>query len=232
MSTNAEYFERWENSGPKLIEEVMPLEEAQKLRSTSQNETPPWETYQTGQNDPALDAAIAEYAQRVSDAKASSQTQEELCRQQEAADTQSREYRWLDEGEYKKESERIGRVMHHVTFLNTLREAGVKCWYRTHPQEGKITLVVQRGDLKPEVGCWVQIGYAPELSVMRFDEHGIPTTEKYRGWRTATLQLILKGLLTEEQSDKYFGLAPTTRAFARYNRTLQQFRNQGGRLSK
>jgi hypothetical protein len=122
--------------------------------------------------------------------------------------------------------------MHSAVFINKLRGAGVKCWYRDHPQPGKMTLIVQVGDMKPEVGCWVQIGFMPELSVMRFDEHGIPTTEKYRGWRTALLQLILKSVIMERKANEVFGKPAVTPAFHRYNWTLKQFRNNGNRLEE
>jgi len=120
--------------------------------------------------------------------------------------------------------------MHSIVFLNLLKKAGVNCWYRTHPQPGKITLIVQRKGLEPEVGCWCQLGFAPELSVMRFDDHGVPLAEKYRGWRTPLLQLILKGIVSEKKANEVFGSPKTTPAFHRYNQTLQNFRNQGNRL--
>ena len=63
----------------------------------------------------------------------------------------------------------------------------------------------------------------PELSIMRFDEHGVPTTEKNRGWRTALLQLILKSFINQKVADEVFGAPKTTEAFHRYNSTLQHF---------
>jgi hypothetical protein len=90
--------------------------------------------------------------------------------------------------------------------------------------------MIQRKNHEPEVGCWVQLGFAPELSIMDFDEHGIPLAEKFRGWRTCLLQLILKSAITEAKADEVFGKPKTTEAFHRYNATLQSFRNAGGRL--
>jgi hypothetical protein len=51
----------------------------------------------------------------------------------------------------------------------------------------------------------LQYPYGPEWSVMRFNDHGVPTKEKYRGWRTALLALIIGGVLTEEEVDRAFG---------------------------
>jgi hypothetical protein len=232
MPSNEEYMERWENSAPTPVATDMTPEEIAKAQGTRKSEDAPWETYDKGfdTDDPALLEAIADYAQNVSDAEASSQTKEEFARLKESADHQAREYQWVTPEEYAREGDRIGRIMHSDVFIKKLRDAGVKCWYRIHPQRGKVTLIVQRGELPPEVGCWCQFGFAPELSVMRFDDHGVPTVEKYRGWRTCLLQLILKSVISQTKAEEVFGKTPTTPAFHRYNRTLQCFRTAGGRL--
>lgn len=233
--TNEEYFELWEQSAPTPVSGTLTPEEMRAHQGTRLREdVAPWETYAAeigAQEDPALEEAIAEYASRVSDAKPTNQTHEELCRLREAADEQAEAYRWVRPEEYRNEGARVGCIMHSNVFIKKLREAGVKCWYRQHPQPGKITLIVQRTNgLEPEVGCWVQAGFCPELSIMRFDEHGVPTVEKYRGWRTCLLQLILKGIISEEKAVEVFGKAPVTQEFDRYNWTLRCFRNAGNRL--
>lgn len=232
--SNEEYKERWEQSAPKLVEPTeAELELIRQQQQSKAIEGSWWKEYDqelTPDQDPALVEAMAEYASRVSDAEASSQTKEELCRLREASEEAAREYQWLSPEEYKNEKDRVGRIMHSIVFLNLLQKAGIKCWYRNHPQPGKVTLIVQRLGLEPEVACWCQQGFAPELSVMRFDDHGVPLAEKYRGWRTSLLQLILKGIISEKKAAEVFGRPKTTPAFARYNLTLQHFRNQGNRL--
>ena len=232
MTTNAEYFERWENSAPTPVN-TMTEEEIKKAQGTRNNTAAPWETYDAEFADtesPEMLAAMADYASHVSDAEATNQTKEELARLKEGANDQAREYQWVTPEEYASEGDRIGRIMHNVVFINLLRKAGVKCWYRDHPQAGKITLIVQRRDLPAEVGCWCQAGFAPELSIMRFDSHGVPLAEKYRGWRTSLLQLILKGVISQKDAEKAFGKTPVTPAFHRYNATLQSFRNNDSTL--
>jgi hypothetical protein len=64
----------------------------------------------------------------------------------------------------------------------------------------------------------------PEWSVMRFDAWDVPINEKYRGWRTALLQLILKGVLTEEEVDRAFGPVVLNPASELYRQTLQDHR--------
>jgi len=239
--SNEEYLQRWEDAAPRIVQPTedemrfLQQQAVEKVSKPSSDGKVWWESYDeemTPDLDPALQAAIDEYASRVSDVAPSTESKEELCRQREAADEQVREFRWLSPAEYANEKDRVGHIMHSIVFLGKLQNAGVECWYRPHPQSGKITLIVHRKGLniEPEVACWVQQGFAPELSVMRFDDHGIPLAEKYRGWRTPLLQLILKGIISERKANEVFGKPATTPAFDRYNRTLQNFRNQGNRL--
>jgi hypothetical protein len=235
MPTNEEYLQRWEEAAPTPVASDLTPEEIAKMQGTRNSDKPSWQTYDKEMmgdvEDAALLEAMAEYASRgPSGAEATNQTKEELARLREASAEQVKEYQWLSPDEYKNEKERIGHIMHSVVFLNKLQKAGVNCWYRSHPQAGKITLVVQRAALPPEVGCWCQEGFAPELSIMRFDDHGIPLAEKYRGWRTPLLQLILKGVISEKKADEIFGKPKTTPAFHRYNSTLRRFRDAGSRL--
>jgi hypothetical protein len=51
----------------------------------------------------------------------------------------------------------------------------------------------------------LQVPLGPEWTVMRFDEYGVPTNEKYHGWRTALLSLITHGVITKEEAHKAFG---------------------------
>ena len=233
MPSNEEYFQRWEESAPVAVQEGLTEEELRKHQgSRNRTDAAPWETYAQDleQDDPALLEAIAEYAGRVSDAKPSSEALDALAERKEFNDRTAQEYQFVTPDEYADAGARIGRVMHSSTVVRFLQKAGVNCWTRTHPQAGKVTLVVQRESLPPEVGAWMQIGFMPELTVFRFDDHGVPTTEKFRGWRTVTLQLILKGVITEKKADEVFGKPSTAPAFHRYNSILQNFRNQGGRL--
>jgi hypothetical protein len=235
MASNEEYLERWEQSAPELVDSWTPEQkEAALNRPIKQQDIDTYDKEMMGEfNDAALSEAIEEYAKRVSDAAPTAQTDEELCRLQEQTEHTAKEYQWLTPQEYADAGDRVGKVKGVATFITQLQRAGLNCWYRRHPHNDKLTLVVvNKLSKEAEVGCWVQFGFMPELSVMRFDDHGIPTTEKYRGWRTCLLQLILKGCISREKAEEVFGKPPTTPAFHRYNRTLQSFRNQGNRLSK
>jgi hypothetical protein len=218
--SNEEYLERWENSAPTPVPTIA---EAKRSKQT-------WnESLGDGDISPALQAEIDEYAKHTHDST-SNQNKEELARWQEQNAGIAKEYQWVSPSEYADAGARVGTPMHSSEFINRLRKAGVRCWYKTHPHKDKVTLVVQRKSLPPEVVCFVQLGFAPELSIMNFDEHGVPLAEKYRGWRTVLLRLILTSTITEELADKIFGVPKQTPAFNRYNEMLYQFRRAGGRI--
>jgi hypothetical protein len=52
---------------------------------------------------------------------------------------------------------------------------------------------------------WLQYPYGPEWSLVNFDEYDVPMGERWRGWRTALLHLILADVITEAESVKAFG---------------------------
>lgn len=209
---------------------------ASQLTGTHTSTANPWDSYASEMDTKMsveLEAAVAEYAERVYESdQTSSENKEELHRQKEMNDDISKEYQWLNPEEYKDQTARIGQVMSHSEFITKLRQAGLACWYVQHPQPQKATLLVSRtGSGEREVACWVQQGQMPELSMMRFDNHGVPLDERRRGWRTPLLQLILKDYITEERANKVFGKPKQTEQYHRYNSTLQAFRNNGNSLT-
>lgn len=194
----------------------------------------PWQTYDEElaiESTPELDSQIAEYEQRRHEGT-STQNLELLAQKREENYAAAEEYRWASPEEYSDIDARMGRIMHSSELIVILRDKlKLKCWYAEHPQKDKLTLLVQDSEYaKPEVGCWVQSGYMPELTVMGFDSHGVPLAERYRGWRTVCLQLILRGSITEDQVNKYFGPPKNTDAYTKYNSILYDFRRLGNRI--
>lgn len=63
----------------------------------------------------------------------------------------------------------------------------------------------------------------PEWSIMRYNEREVAAKEKFRGWRTAMLVLIVAEILTEEEVDRAFG-PPIGEASAFYRQQLQVWR--------
>jgi hypothetical protein len=187
----------------------------------------PWETYGDSlkiEMTPELEQAVARYEDNRHEGT-SNQNKEELARWKELNNEASKEYQWCTPEEYADIQSRMGTILHSSELIKRLRKIGLKCWYRDHPHADKITLVAQsHSDQKPDVACWVQNGWMPEYTIMGFDEHGVPLAEKYRGWRTVLLQLIIKGLVSEVVAHKEFGLAER-RCAERYNQILYGMRN-------
>lgn len=206
-------------------------QEIQATQGTRLSETAPWESYDSELDgpkmSPELAAQVAAYSERrYKDAPVSSEAQEVLAENKEINDEIAKQYKWLSSEEYANQEERIGHVLHSSELITKLRQCGVACWYIQHPHPDKATLLVSINGGPMQVGAWVQLGNCPELSLMNFDEHGVPLAEKRRGWRTVTLQLILKGMLSEEKADKIFGKPGDSPAFTRYKMTLYGWKNR------
>lgn len=200
-------------------------------QGTRTQEVAPWMTYDSEMKETfskELEQEIAEYSKhRYDPAQSSTESKEELCRQKEINQEMVKDYQWVKPEEYEYIGPRIGTVMHSSTFLNKLRkDCHLDCWYVVHPHPDKATLIVNTPS-GPQVAGWVQLGFMVEFEIMRFDDKGVPLDSRRRGWRTAALQLILKGMLSEEISNKIFGPAVGP-ASERYNSTLYSFRNRGG----
>jgi hypothetical protein len=73
----------------------------------------------------------------------------------------------------------------------------------------------------------LQDGVSPEWSLYHFDQYDVPTSEKYHGWRTCLLSLILRGVLTEQEAHSAFGM-PTGQASEFYREQLFAYRNRMG----
>jgi len=206
------------------------LEPVYTEQGTRLDETPPWMTYEKEMHESLskeLEEEIAEYAKhRYDPAQSSNQAKEELHKQREINQEIAKEYQWLTPEEYEDIEQRIGRVMHSSVFINLLSKANIECWYVQHPQPQKATLLTINKVGDREVACWVQQGFMVELSIMNFDDKGVPLDERRRGWRTCLLQLILKGIISEDKANEVFGKPKQTKAFDRYNSTLYEFRKR------
>lgn len=190
-----------------------------------------FDTYEqdvVGKDTPEMQRAVEQYALNRH-VKSSDQNEEELARWKEENYNMVSEYRFLDPSEYDDLGPRIGRIYSYDQFIEKLRkEFKLTCFYREmgHPQ--KLALWVQKnGMVQPEVACWIQRPFMVEYEVVSFDDKGLPTGSKYRGWRTCLLQMRMKEMITEAQINKYFGRA-TGPASSRYLSTMQSLRNNYG----
>lgn len=180
-----------------------------------------WESYAdevVGSDTPEMQAAVDEYAKHRYEGKSSTETEEKLAELKEENAAMVSEYRWLQPSEYADAGPRMGKIIHSSKLITILRkECGLHCWYTTHPLPGRLTLLVSKNGSQPrEVGCWLAGGFMPEYSIMAFDDHGLPTSERYRGWRTVLMQLAIKGFLQQKDINRVFGPAKGP-AQSRYN---------------
>jgi hypothetical protein len=186
-----------------------------------------WESYGdeiVGKDSPELAKAVEDYASRRHDGPGTQQSQEELARWKEGNCQIAKEYQFVKPEDYEDEAARVGRVMDHEEFINILRnKLYLTCFYREMGHAQKIALWASKDGLPAESVGWVKRGLTTELSIMRFDEHGAPLDEKFRGWRSVLMNLVLKGFLKEHDVRRIFGRANGP-ASEKYNQFMQQFR--------
>lgn len=109
------------------------------------------------------------------------------------------------------------RVMHSATGRLWLNESsrlgriGVNAWVRDE----------ETGFPTARTVTTFQYPYGPEWSLFHFDQFGVATAEKYRGWRTGLLQMIVANVLTEEEVDRAFGPVVLNPASEFYRQQLQ-----------
>jgi hypothetical protein len=132
----------------------------------------------------------------------------------------------------ENEDMRVVNIMHPHKFMRRLQRAGVDA--RIHDDHyGRLWLNDFTRSGRIGIGAWVkgrvkhittlQYPCGPEYTVMRFNDYNVPTTEKYRGWRTALLALIMENVITEEEADRAFG-PPLGEAASFYRQQLQSIR--------
>lgn len=158
--------------------------------------------------------------------KPTEETTETAQRLKEENTAAVRAFRWEMQDELKNEAERIGRILSERDFfamISRIIPARYNAW-TSHGLRGLSVLV--NGQWK--YVCAVQAGFMPEYSVMRFDEHDLPIAEKYRGWRTVLLRLIMQGFITEAAAHCVFGEPPMGDVSRRYRNHLWNYRNGKG----
>lgn len=168
---------------------------------------------------------VEDYVSRPQHTKTGTETKETLCRLQEESASANKQFRWEKQDELR--AVRLGRIIHCIEFLRLLNRI-VPARYSGVAKHGLLKLEVLFPTLNGgewRFVCGAQPGSVPEYSTMYFDQHGLPTSEMYRGWRTTLLRLIAAGAITEEAAHKVFGDATGSEA-GRYRKQLQDFRNR------
>lgn len=174
---------------------------------------------------PELEAQVAEYAKnRHEPTKISEESSESLHKLRESNTSAVKQFKFDQQEELERV--RLGALMDCLELLrrlNKLRPA------RFTAQLGKLLalkmLVPTSQGGEWQYVCAVPAGLMPEYSTTYLDEHGLPTSEMYRGWRTVLLRVILSGAVSEEDIEREFG-RPNGPDGERYRRTLWGFRNR------
>jgi hypothetical protein len=117
-----------------------------------------------------------------------------------------------------KKERTVGRLWLHDDAVNGL--LGISAWItnsKTGLRERKCITSLQHP-------C------GPEWSLMYFDEFDVPIKERYRGWRTALLHLILRDVISEAEAVQAFGAVPLSPVSFEYRKILYYHRQRKGGL--
>ena len=98
----------------------------------------------------------------------------------------------------------------------------------THAGRVGVSAWVKDEEGRPRPKCLTSLQYdcGPEWSLMWFDALDVPLRERYRGWRTALLALIINDVLTEAEVEKAFGIVNPSPASELYLETLKTHRER------
>ena len=179
---------------------------------------------------PQQAADLAEYERREPVESRDARTEDLTAALREGNSAAVSGYQWDRQEELSEahEAERMGKAMHANELMRGLKACGLECGLRKtklRQMMGLDGVVKINGVLQVQYLCWVQVPWMPEYSVMYFDDHGLPTSEKYRGWRTVLIQLIQHGAIREADALRVFG-EPTGQPVARrFKQLLYAIRN-------
>lgn len=168
------------------------------------------------------DPAVSDAEKRAQDAKPSELLAEAVSEAREENVNAVRIYKFRHQDEYTQWVP--GRILHIGEFLKMLQKIRPDAFVAEHQIMGLRGLGFIQNGAPTYSGTSVQ-DTAPEWSQLRVDVHGLPTREKYRGWRTVLLALIKREIITEEQSDTVFG-KPTGPRSKPWFRSLWEIRNE------
>lgn len=104
-----------------------------------------------------------------------------------------------------------------------------RLWLHDDAIEGRVGVsawVLENGQRVRRCVTTLQYPYGPEWSLLRFDEFDVPVGERFRGWRTAMLALILAGVLTEDEVNRAFGPVPLGPVSLLYRERLFHYRKK------
>ena len=124
-----------------------------------------------------------------------------------------------------------GRVDHKTG--ERIKERRERCegrlWLHDFANQGRIGIsawVKENGQRVRQCVTHLQYPWSQEWSLLFFNEYDVPAGERRRGWRTAMLELILKGVLTEDEVNRAFGPVPLNGVSQLYRERLFYYRKR------
>jgi hypothetical protein len=114
-----------------------------------------------------------------------------------------------------------------AVIVERTRAGGARFWLHDLVIQDRVGIsawVWRNGERVAAYSTYLQYPKSPEWSVMRFNELDVPTCEKYRGWRTALLKMMMDEVITEEEVNKAFGAPVVNAASELYYIQLEELR--------
>jgi hypothetical protein len=104
-----------------------------------------------------------------------------------------------------------------------------RLWLHDFVNQGRIGIsawVIENGVRVRKCITHLQYPWSQEWSLLHFNEYDVPSGERRRGWRTAMLELIVQGVLTEEEINSAFGPVALNGVSQLYRERLFYYRRQ------
>jgi len=157
---------------------------------------------------------------------------ESFAEEKQKSDKMGKQYRWADQEMLtNKVARRINGINSRDFIEKKLKANGIVAHafasqWRNHgggPTVGLWCIPPSRSKLR--YVCYMDVPMMFEWSILKLDNHGLPSGEESRGWRTVVVQLVEKDIITEKQCHKIFGVPGANAISARYYRSLWEKRH-------
>lgn len=162
--------------------------------------------------DPKLDKEVEEVADRAKNARSHPAVIEAFQEAKEGNVNAVRKFRFNHQQDFVEEAWVPGRIMWLGEFLCELQKIRPDAFYAETSYRGLRGLGFVDKGVPVYSGASMPNGNAPEWSLLREDAHGVPTSEKYRGWRTVLLCCIKRKFISEQECYRVFGRPEGSRA--------------------
>jgi hypothetical protein len=175
-------------------------------------------------NDPKVQAQLVEFQKNVMSVSPEQSVEAAMqAFEKNYADERTADQRWEGQQRWQgkdNEAMRLVNIMSPTGFINKLQLAGIdarldanrnaRIWLNNFSKVGRVGVNAWLPDPETKVKVathitTLQYPLGPEWSLMRFNEYDVPTNERYRGWRTALLALIISNVISEDEARRAFG---------------------------